>query len=80
LKIVSICLDREHDAGSNRLAVEQNCTRAADTVLAPDVGTCQCQILADEIAQQQARLDVALVTNTVDRDANGNRGAHGMPG
>ena len=67
---MAVGLDGEHDARARRLAVEQNRAGAAHAVLAADVRAGQPEILADEIAEQQARLDLALVASAVDGDAD----------
>ena len=54
-------LHRQHQAGAHRLAVEQHGAGAADAVLAADMGAGQRQIVAKEVAQQQARFDAALI-------------------
>jgi hypothetical protein len=60
----------QHDARSRRFAVEEDGAGAADTVLAPDVRTGERELAADEIAEQQARLDIALVQRAVHFHAN----------
>jgi hypothetical protein len=39
-------------------------------VLAADVGAGQAQVVTEEIAQQQARLDSALVLGAIDSDGH----------
>jgi len=58
-QIVAVGLNREHDARSNGLAVEQDGAGAADTVLAADVRAGEPEIVSDEIAEEQAWLDRA---------------------
>jgi hypothetical protein len=48
-------------------------------VLTTDVRAGEFKILPDEIAEQQARLDAALVKHAIDTDANRNRTAHVKP-
>ena len=66
LEVMAVGLYGEHDARPYRLAIEQNCTCATDTVLASDVRTCQLEFLTDEVTEQKTRLDIALVLQTVD--------------
>ena len=56
---MSVGLHREHQAGAHRLAVEEDRAGAADAVLAADVRAGQAELVAQEVAQQQARLDLA---------------------
>ena len=76
LDVVAVGLHREHDARPRRLAVEEDRARAADAVLAPDVRAGQAEILAEEIAEQQARLDLAAVPRAVHGDVDGDVRAH----
>ena len=52
-------LDGQHQARAHRLAVELHGAGAADAVLAADVGAGQPGLVADEVRQQRARLDLA---------------------
>src|SRR5205085_5519631 len=61
-------LDRQHQARAHRLAVELDGAGAADAVLAADMGAGQARLMADEVRQQQARLDLAVVGLAVDLD------------
>ena len=76
LDVMSICLNSEHDARPNWLAIEQDCARAADAVLASDVRAGQSEILSDKVAEQQTRLDLALVLYAVDVHVKCNATAH----
>ncbi len=60
-------LHGEHQAGTHGLAIEQDGAGAADPVLAADMGTGQRQIVAEEIAEQHARFDAALIFLAVHR-------------
>ena len=67
--VVSSCavgLDGEQDARAHRLAVEQHGAGAAHPVLAADVGAGEAEVVAQEVREQQARLDLALVGAAVD--------------
>src|SRR3954466_11296985 len=61
-------LDRQHEARPHGLAVDLHGARAADAVLAADVRAGQARDVADEVRQQRARLDVAVVERAVDLD------------
>ena len=67
-QIVAVRLDREHDARPNRLAVEQDGARPADAMFAADMRAGEPEIVSDEIAQEQARLDRARIADAVDGD------------
>ena len=69
--LVAVGLRREHDARPCRFAIEQNGARAADTVLAANVGTRESEILTQKIAEQQPRLDRARLRLSVDDDGDG---------
>ena len=43
---VAVCLHREHQARTHRIAIEHNGTRAADAVFATDVGAGEPQLVA----------------------------------
>ena len=60
-------LNGEHQAGAYRLAVEQDGAGAARAVLAADMGAGQRQVVANKVAQQQARFDAALIFRAVYR-------------
>src|SRR5439155_20957359 len=65
-QLSAVRLHREHQAGAHRLAVEQHGAGAAHAVLAADVGAGEPQVLAQEVAQEEPRLDVAPVLDPVD--------------
>ena len=66
----AIGLDGEHQAGANRFAIELNRAGATDAVLAPDVRPGQPRVMADEVREQSARLDIGLIAGPVDRDGD----------
>ncbi len=68
--LVAIGLHGEHQAGADRLSVEQDGARAAHAVLAADVRAGQTQLVAQEVAQQQARLDGPFILGAVDGDGH----------
>jgi hypothetical protein len=70
LEIVSGGLNREHDARADRFCIEQNGAGAAHAVLAPDMRARKTELLPDEIAEEQARLNVTVVANAVDGDGD----------
>ncbi len=73
--VAPVGLDGERQAGAHRLAVELHRARAADAVLAADLRAGEA-LVADEVRQQRARLDLGLVLGAVDAhgDAHAGRG------
>jgi len=67
-ELAAVKLHRKEQAGAHRVTIEQHGAGAADAVLAADVGTGEPELVAQEVAQQQARLDAALVQPAVDPD------------
>ena len=55
--LAAVGLHREHQAGPDGCAVEQHGARAADAVLAPEVGAGEAAPLAQEVGEGQAGLD-----------------------
>jgi hypothetical protein len=53
--------DREHQAGANRFIVEQDRAGSAYTMFTTDMRSGQTKVMSQEIAQQQARLDLTFV-------------------
>ncbi len=53
----AVGLDREHQAGADRLAVEDDRAGAADAVLAADMRAGLAAVVADRVDQRLARLD-----------------------
>ena len=62
----AVGLHGEDEAGAHGLAVEQDRARAADAVLAPEVGAGELASLAQEVRQRQSRLDRSPTRVTVD--------------
>src|SRR5204862_2405445 len=67
---MAVRLHGEHDARAHRLAVEEHRAGAAHAVLAADVSAGQVQLVAQEVREQQAGLDLALVGAAVDGDGD----------
>src|SRR5262249_19195760 len=63
----AISLDREHQAGTDRLAVEDDGAGAADAMLAADMRAGLAAVIADSVDQGLARLDTDRVRLAVDR-------------
>src|SRR5262249_16085464 len=76
----TVGLHREHQTGAHGLVVEQNRASPAHTVFTADMCACQAKIIANEIYQQFAWLDVALVFAAVDLDPNFLLAHRGAPG
>ena len=68
----------QQQAGADGLPVELHRAGAADAVLAADVGAGQPRLVADEVGEEQAGLDRALVGDAVDLDRHGSR-VHAAP-
>src|SRR6185436_13004139 len=66
----AVGLHGEHRARLHRLAVELDRAHAAMRRVAADVGAGQAQVLADEVHQQQPRLDLGFAHRAVHRDAD----------
>ena len=58
-------LHREHEAGAHRRAVHQHGAGAADAVLAADVGAREPEVLAQEVAEEPARLHEPVALHAV---------------
>ena len=67
---VAVGLRREHQAGTNRRAVENDGAGAANAMLATDMGAGEQQVVAQEIAQQQPAFDLPAVLRAVHRDGD----------
>ena len=61
LELCSVHLDGEEEARAHGDAVEPHRARAADAVLAPDVGAGEAERVPDEVGEQQPRLDPLAV-------------------
>src|SRR6266702_4699360 len=68
LDLVAARLDGEHEAGADRLAVQQDGAGAAHPVLASDVRSGEAQLVAQEVGEEQPRLHRALVAHAIDGD------------
>ncbi len=77
---VAVGLDGKHQAGPRRLAVEEDGAGAADAVLAAYVCAGKRQLVAQKVAQQQARRNGTLVRPPVDGDTDGDSLRHGAGG
>ena len=75
----AVGLDREQAAAAHRDAVEPHGAGAADAVLAADVRAGEAEAVAEEVGQEQARLDVLDDDLAVDRDAR-SRSRGPLPG
>src|SRR6266571_6600045 len=56
----TIDLGGEEQTTARRPSVDEHCARAAHTVFAPDVGTRQADVVAQEVGQRAALLNLAL--------------------
>jgi hypothetical protein len=63
----AVGLWREQHAALHRRAVQEHGAGAAVPGVAADVGSGQVEVVADEVDEQLARLDLALVALAVDR-------------
>ena len=75
--LAALRLHGKKQAGAHSQAIQQDRADAAGAVLAADVGAGQVQLVAQEVAQQHARFDRALVGCAVYRDGDG-VGGHGL--
>ena len=73
----AVGLHGEHQARAHRLAVHQHGAGAADAVLAADVRAGEAELVAQEVAEQQARLDLGGVGRAVDGHADAETIRHG---
>ena len=64
-KLHALTLNREHQAGSDRLAVGQDGAGPAHPVLATQVGSGQTAVVAQGIGQGTARLHPDLIVTSV---------------
>ena len=65
--LVAVRLHRQHQAGARGAAVEQDGAGAADAVLAAEMRAGEAELVAQEIGERQAHLDLVLVALAVDR-------------
>ena len=74
----AVDLDGEHQARAHRLTVHQHGAGAADAVLAADVRAGEAELVAQEVAEEQARLDVGGVGRAIDGHADAETFRHGV--
>src|SRR5438309_8095903 len=67
LDLATIGLNREHGAGFHRLAVDVHRAGAALAGVAPDVGACQPDDIAEIVHQEKSCFDLVLMAAAVDR-------------
>src|SRR6478752_2771787 len=67
LDVAAFGLDRQQQAGADRLAIDLDRARAADALLTADLGAGDAEV-ADEVAQERAGLDRFLVLHAIDAD------------
>ena len=79
LDAAAVGLHREHQAGAHAVAVDQHRAGAAHAVLAADMGAGQPERVAQEIGEQQARLDRASAGGAVHGDCDVARRSCGAP-
>ena len=70
LDLGAVRLHGEQQARADGDAVEPDGARAADAVLAPDVRPGQSERVAQEVGEQEPRLDLFAVAPPVDRDVD----------
>src|SRR6185295_8736374 len=66
----AVGLDGQHRARLDRLEIDDDGAGAAVRRVAPDVRAGHLQLIAEEVHQQQARIDLRLVRDAVDGDAD----------
>jgi hypothetical protein len=66
----TICLYGEHQARTNRRTIKDNCTGAAHAVLTSNMSPLQVKNMPQEVAEQQACLNLHLMGNTVHAHMN----------
>src|ERR671934_36253 len=64
--LAAVRLDGEHGARFHRPPVEQDCAGTACRRVAADVRAGEAELLAQEVDEKLARLDLGLVANAVD--------------
>ena len=67
---------RRHERTAD--AVEPHRARAADAVLAADVCPGEAEPVAEEVGEEEARLDLLAVAAAVDRDVDGDHAARSL--
>src|SRR5207302_5110212 len=79
LNLAAVGLCREHQAGAGAVSVEQHGAGAAHTMLAADMGAGEAERMAQEVAEQQPRLDLAPVADAINGDGDRSRCGHAVP-
>jgi hypothetical protein len=69
-------LNREHETGAHRSAVEEDGACATDTMLAANMGSREANLMPEEVAQEKPRFNLTLMPKTVYRDADRDGCAH----
>ena len=68
LNAAAVGLYREHKAGPDRHAIDEDRACAADAVFAADMGSSQPELLPQEIGEADALIDTAVIACAVDND------------
>src|SRR6185503_19346251 len=63
--LCAVGLHREHRARLYRLTVDHDCTGPAQGCFASHMCSSKCQDVSQIVHEQQARLDVALMSDTI---------------
>ena len=72
----SLSLHREHQAGTHRIAADDDRAGAADAVLAADMGSGLAAVLADGVRERAPRLDADGMITPVDVEGDIDRAGH----
>src|SRR5207253_10089088 len=75
----AIHLHGERQAGTNDLAANTHRARAADAMLAADMGASQLQMLAQKIREIEPRQHLRLDAFTIDREQDRDLSRHALP-
>jgi hypothetical protein len=62
----TLCLNGQHQAGLDRLAIDNHRASPTHTVFAADVGSCQAEILTQKVGQQAPCFDRGFADLAVD--------------
>jgi hypothetical protein len=68
--VVTICLHRQQQAGARREPVQKNGAGAANTVLTAEMGAGEPELMAQEVGERQAHLDLLLMMLPVNGQRN----------
>jgi hypothetical protein len=74
LDLVTVRLDREHEAGAHRLPVQQDGTGAAHAVLAAHVRAREPEIMAQKVGKEEPSVDALFVPAPVHHYRDGMHG------